>query len=94
MIRLLPSLFGYAVALAVFLWLRRRRPLFVASILGFLAGVAACFGAPALPLLLAEGPDAVWLLLPLGVFLYAPTMLPLILLLPLLGYVLNRAGRP
>ena len=32
--------------------------------------------------------------LPLGVFLYAPTMLPLMLLLPLLGYVLNRAGRP
>ncbi len=93
MIRILPSLIGYAVALAVFLWLRRQRSLFVASAIAFLAGVAACFAGPALPLLIAEGPEAVWLLLPYGVFLYVPTMLPLILLLPLLGLILNSATR-
>lgn len=93
MIRILPTALGYALAAWLMLALRRRLGPLRASLLAAVAGVAACFAAPALVMLMLEGPDAVRVLLPIGIFLYVPTMLPLLLLLPLLGLILHFASK-
>ena len=88
MIRYLPALFGYGVALLAFFRLRGRMALPLLVLAGAAAGLLAAFLPGALFFLVAEGPSSLPLLLPLGVFLYVPVMLPVLVLLLLLGLLL------
>ena len=85
---------GYVVALVVFLLLRRAQPIFSATLVAFLCGVAACTVWPALLRLIDEGPEAAWARLQFAVPYYVPSLLWLLILLPLLGLTQNFAKRP